>query len=96
MTPPTFACVKDGCSRDCLAYRHGRNDGATFRHTYAVHRLTRWYEEGIDVTSRLPWLSAYMGHYDLTGTESYLQATPELMAIAAARFHARYTNGRSE
>jgi hypothetical protein len=26
MTPPTFACVKDGCSRDCLVYRHGRND----------------------------------------------------------------------
>ena len=26
IAPPTFACVKDGCSRDCLVYRHGRND----------------------------------------------------------------------
>ena len=26
IAPPTLACVKDGCSRDCLVYRHGRND----------------------------------------------------------------------
>ena len=26
ITPPTFACVKGGCSRNCLVYRHGRND----------------------------------------------------------------------
>ena len=34
----TFACVKDGCSRDCLVYRHGRNDGRGLcRHTHAIN-----------------------------------------------------------
>lgn len=61
-----------------------------FRHTFAVHRLTRWYHEGVaDLHAQLPWLSAYMGHYDLAGTEVYLKATPELMAIAADRFEKR-------
>jgi integrase len=57
-----------------------------FRHTFAVHRLTSWYRAGIDVNARLPWLSAYMGHDDLLGTETYLTATPELLAIAGQRF----------
>ncbi|HEX7273208.1 MAG TPA: tyrosine-type recombinase/integrase, partial [Casimicrobiaceae bacterium] len=52
------------------------------RHTFAVHRLTRWYRAGVDVHARLPWLSAYMGHNDILGTETYLTATPELLAIA--------------
>jgi integrase/recombinase XerD len=59
------------------------------RHTFAVHRLTRWYREGADIAARLPWLSAYMGHCDLTGTERYLRATPELLEIAGDRFAAR-------
>ena len=60
-----------------------------FRHTFAVHRLTRWYRAGVDINARLPWLSAYMGHNDILGTETYLTATPELLAIASQRF-ARY------
>lgn len=57
-----------------------------FRHTFAVHRLTRWYRSGVDIHARLPWLSAYMGHDNILGTETYLTATPELMAIASRRF----------
>jgi integrase len=57
-----------------------------FRHTFAVHRLTRWYRAGVDIHARLPWLSAYMGHDNILGTESYLTATPELLAIAGDRF----------
>ena len=66
-----------------------------FRHTYAVHRLTRWYREGVDVNSRLPWLSAYMGHDDILGTESYLTATPELLAIASGRFEQHLARRRA-
>jgi len=61
-----------------------------FRHAFAVHRLTRWYRAGVDLQARLPWLSAYMGHDDLLGTETYLTATPELLALAAGRFRRRY------
>lgn len=63
------------------------------RHTYAVHRLTEWYRAGIDIHARLPWLSAYMGHDDILGTEVYLTATPELLALASQRF-ARRLQGR--
>lgn len=60
------------------------------RHTFAVHRLTAWYRAGVDVHARLPWLSAYMGHDDLLGTEAYLTATPELIALAGHRFARRF------
>jgi integrase len=60
------------------------------RHTFAVHRLTRWYRQGVDLHRRLPWLSAYLGHVDLLGTETYLTATPELLALAGDRFRRRY------
>jgi site-specific recombinase XerD len=60
------------------------------RHAFAVHRLTRWYRAGVDLHARLPWLSAYMGHDDLLGTETYLTATPELLALASGRFKRRY------
>ncbi len=61
-----------------------------FRHTFAVHRLTRWYREGVDVNARLSWLSAYMGHLNVLGTEYYLRATPELLALTADRFEALF------
>jgi integrase len=65
------------------------------RHTFAVHRLTRWYRQGVDLHRRLPWLSAYLGHVDLLGTETYLTATPELLALAGDRFRRRYSRTRS-
>jgi site-specific recombinase XerD len=60
------------------------------RHAFAVHRLTRWYRQGVDLHTRLTWLSAYMGHKNLYGTEAYLNATPELLALAAHRFRSRF------
>ena len=60
------------------------------RHAFAVHRLSRWYHQGVDLNSRLPWLSTYMGHVDITGTENYLNATPELLELAGERLHRRY------
>lgn len=63
------------------------------RHTFAVHRLTRWYREGADIQAHLPLLSAYMGHHDLLGTEAYLRATPELLALAAERLETRLLRG---
>ena len=60
------------------------------RHAFAVQRLTLWYRQGVDLHARLPWLSAYMGHVDIVGTESYLNATPELLNLAAKRLHRRY------
>jgi integrase/recombinase XerD len=64
------------------------------RHTFAVHRLTRWYRQGVDLHERLSWLSAYMGHFDILGTETYLMATPALLGIATSRFRRRYLAAR--
>lgn len=60
-----------------------------FRHAFAVHRLTDWYRKGVDIHARLPWLSAYMGHVNVIGTEVYLHATPELLRLASQRFERR-------
>jgi len=60
------------------------------RHAFAVHRLTEWYRSGVDIHARLAWLSAYMGHDDLLGTETYLTASPELLCFASRRFAARF------
>ena len=59
------------------------------RHTFAVHRLLRWYREGVDVQSRLPRLSTFMGHIDIHSTQVYLTVTADLLDQASTRFHAQ-------
>ena len=61
-----------------------------FRHTFAVHRLLKWYREGLDVNARLPALATFMGHVDISSTHIYLQATPELFEEANKRFLRHY------
>nr|WP_278555779.1 tyrosine-type recombinase/integrase [Brucella anthropi] len=60
------------------------------RHTFAVHRLRRWYRQGVELSGRLPWLSTYMGHANILGTETYLTTTPELLALVSRRFETRF------
>jgi len=67
-----------------------------FRHAFAVHRLSRWYRQGADLHARLPWLSAYMGHVDILGTETYLNATPELLNLAGNRLRRRYRKSQDQ
>jgi integrase/recombinase XerD len=57
-----------------------------FRHAFAVHRLTAWANEGVDIHTKLPLLSAYLGHLNIIGTEVYLKATPHLLELASTRF----------
>ncbi len=66
------------------------------RHCFAVERLTRWYRQGVDLHARLPWLSAYMGHDDILGTETYLTTTPELLGRAGNRFRRRYLSPHAD
>jgi integrase len=58
------------------------------RHRFAVQTLLDWYRDGVDVPPRLPLLSTYMGHTHPRHTFWYLQAAPELMAIAGQRLEA--------
>jgi integrase len=70
-----------------------RTDGATFpprlhdlRHTFAVNRLTSWYQENKDVQQLLPILSVYLGHTHLAHTSVYLTMTDQLLEAANNKF----------
>lgn len=53
------------------------------RFSFAVKTLVSWYEDGVDVPSRIGWLSTYLGHREPRYTYHYLSAAPELLAHAA-------------
>lgn len=59
------------------------------RHSYAMRTMVGWYRAGEDVAVRLPHLSTYLGHRDPRHTYTYLSASPELLALAAARLEDR-------
>ena len=65
------------------------------RHTFAVERIRRWYQEGADVQALLPNLAVYLGHIRPQESYWYLSATPELLTAAAARFQDYATRGES-
>ncbi len=48
-----------------------------FRHHFALANLNRWIASGVDVGSRLPYLSRYMGHSSFESTDYYLHLVPE-------------------
>jgi integrase len=55
------------------------------RHSFAIRTLIRWYLAGVDVETRIPWLSTYLGHVSPVSTYYYLSAAPELVRLAARR-----------
>jgi integrase/recombinase XerD len=55
------------------------------RHGFAVQTLLDWHRADLDVAARLPLLGAWMGHRHPASTYYYLQAAPELLALAAQR-----------
>jgi integrase len=56
------------------------------RHAFVVHRMTVWYEQGINPQTRLPYLAAYLGHRNIHSTLVYLTITQELLQHANERF----------
>lgn len=62
------------------------------RHTFVVHRMTQWYQRGINPQSRLQHLATYLGHRDIHSTLVYLTITQELLQQANQRFRAAETD----
>jgi integrase len=60
------------------------------RHSFSVHCLKKWVSNGENLTNLLPYLSAYLGHVDLRGTQRYLRLTadlyPEIIASVEQNF----------
>jgi integrase/recombinase XerD len=83
-----YASVWPTFRRLCEQARIGEGAPVTptlhdFRHSFAVRTLLDWYRAGVDVQSRLAWLSTYLGHGEPRYTYHYLSAAPELLAHAA-------------
>ncbi len=64
------------------------------RHSFAVNTILDAYREGVDAGPRLALLCTYMGHVDPANTYWYLQAAPELMALAAQRLEQHPQGGQ--
>jgi integrase len=58
----------------------------SFRHTFAVKRLTQWYRESRNVQELLPHLAVYLGHIGPEYTYWYVTESPELLQAAADLF----------
>ena len=61
-----------------------------FRHSFAVNVLIRWYRSGADVSTKLPFLTAYLGHVSIISTYRYLHFVEPLRALASSRFRDSY------
>jgi integrase/recombinase XerD len=57
-----------------------------FRHGFAVNALIRWYRAGVDVQSKLPLLSTWLGHVSIFSTYHYLHFVEDLRQAADSRF----------
>ena len=80
-----FRNILIGCG---LARPGGRQEPRIhdLRHTFATHRLYKWYQEGHDPLNKLPLLSTYMGHVNITATQVYLHMTQTILREAGRRF----------
>jgi len=60
------------------------------RFTFAVHALLRWYRSGVDVQSRLPFLSRYMGHVSIVSTQYYLRFLDAVVEAANDKYERHF------
>ena len=91
----TFAKVSGqiGLRPPIHGHRHGHGPRLhDLRHRFAIRTLVRWYRAGLDVDPLLPLLATYLGHVHVHETYWYLEAVPELLALATERL----SNGRQE
>lgn len=55
------------------------------RHRFALLTVLHWYRDGHEVERRLPVLSAFLGHVQVSNTYWYLSACPQLLGAAKER-----------
>jgi integrase len=70
-----------GVLRQARISHLGRGKGPRihdFRHVFAVDCLKKWVLNGKDLNNCLPYLSAYLGHEDMRGSQRYLRLTADL------------------
>ena len=65
------------------------------RHTFIVRSTLSFYQQGIDIDRAVLALCTYVGHAKVADTYWYFTGIPELMGIAAERFHQYSQQGAS-
>ena len=66
--------------------RHGRGPRIhDLRHSFAVRTLVNWYRSGMDPSREMIKLTTYLGHANPASTYWYIEAIPELLALASRR-----------
>lgn len=55
--------------------------------SFAVAALHRWYQQGLDIPAKFPYLATYLGHVGAASTQHYLHLTPDLREADSDRFH---------
>jgi integrase len=63
-----------------------------FRHTFATRYLDHIYYQGKNPGAALPVLATYLGHSNITNTQTYLHPSLPLLKKAGERFLG-YTKG---
>jgi integrase len=81
-----FLCILIRCGLAKPGQGRGHPRIHDLRHTFACHRLYKWYQEGHDLMNKLPLLSTYMGHVDIQATQVYLTITLVLLREGDRRF----------
>lgn len=61
-----------------------------FRHTYAVHCLKKWAEQGKDLLVYLPILKTYLGHDSFEETAYYLRLTADVFPDITIKLESLY------
>lgn len=84
-----------GLRKNLGGKRYGRGPRLQdLRHTFATRRLVEWYRAGLNVSLQMPKLAAYLGHASVGCTYWYIQAVPELLALATDFGRATRPGGR--
>jgi len=82
-------CQRIGLRPVTTYYRHGHGPRLhDLRHTFAVRTLVQWYRSGQDPAREMLKLTTYLGHAHPAHTYWYIEAVPELLALAAQRAEA--------
>ncbi len=78
----------DACN---IRTRSGRRPRVhDFRHSCAVNALIRWYRSDVDVSTKLPFLAAFLGHISIISSFRYLHFVEPLRTLASKRFDESY------
>jgi integrase len=63
-----------------------------FRHLFAVKSFAKAEREGRPVNDSIPYLSVYLGHFDMDGTERYLKFSGDMFPEHTEQFE-EYASG---